>query len=129
MPPAASLSSGWICPLSLEGGVGLAKQHSAFAGLGDKSDAAQHLYSVVGLVISPGSDSSLEGVSIQGSADSAAVKWARSKNSHKIIRLNVSFSSLVSKDLKDVESCIGLKPTEQRGRVKYLQPQGNRNKM
>lgn len=98
-----------------------------FAGLGDKSDAAQHLHLALGLVISPGSDPSLQDVSIQGSADSAALKWAGSKNSHKSILLN--FSSLVSKDLKDVESCIRLKPGKQRGRVKYLQPQENPNKM
>lgn len=83
----------------------------------------------MGLVISPGSDLSLEDVSIQGSADLAAVKWVRSTNSHKITHLNVSFSSLDSKDLKDIGSCIRLKPGEQRERVKYLQPQGNQNKM
>lgn len=102
---------------------------AVFAGLGDESDAAQRLRRVPGFVISPSSDLGPEDVSICGSAELAVVKWARSKNSHKIIHLKVSFSSLDSKDLKDVESCIGLKPGEQRGRVKYLQPWGNPNKM
>lgn len=99
------------------------------AGLGDKSDAAQHLRSILWIVISPGSDSSLENVSIQGSADRAVVKGTRSKNFPQIIHLNVSFSSLVSRDIQDVGSCIGLKPGEQRGRVKCLQPQENQNKV
>lgn len=60
---------------------------AVFAGPGDKSDAAP----ASGLVTSPSSDSSLEDVSTQGSADLAVVKWARSKNSHKIIHLNISF--------------------------------------
>lgn len=53
-----------------------------FAGLGDKSNAVQSLHSTLRLVISPGSDSSLEDVSIQGSADLTVVKWTRNKNSH-----------------------------------------------
>lgn len=62
-----------------------------FAGLADKSDTMQCL----GL-LSPWLTLSLEDVSISGSADLDAVKGARSKNSHKISHLNVSFFLPVS---------------------------------